>query len=574
MKQFRMIDILIPRWKPIVLSVVISIVSVVLQLLSPLIMKTLIDYGIPKKDLQIISLLVLGLVLVPILSTVLMSIARTIHIRVGGEITDALRMQLFEKILSFSPGTINRMKTGDLVGRFMRVTAEVGDYYVRQQLLPSLPSILMFVGVLSIMVSLNFVLTIISLIMIPVVYVSIRLLGKRSEKHMEDLSKVLEDGESYFTEMFQGVKTVQLFGRQNTERKRTQQWLRKAREIRNRAAVIETIWMQELISQFQLSLTIGILFAFGVYQIIEGRFSVGSLVAFIVYVPMLYESVRKIQTLYLGSRNVNPSLRRLEELYNKEEKIADPADPIVLPQINGDIEFRNVSFEYEKDRGQVKDLSFRIHPGEFIGIVGPTGGGKSTILDLILRFHDPHQGEIRIDGINVKQYSLQNLRSLIGLVTQDVFLWNRTIRENLLYANPEVTEEEIIEACKRAQIHDFIKELPHGYDTVIGERGVRLSGGERQRLAIAQVFLHKPDVLLLDEPTSALDAKTEAHLQRELENMYRGKTMIVVAHRLVTVQNADRIFVVDGGKIVEEGTHSELLNRKGVYYDLHRKQSM
>lgn len=353
MKQFRMIDILIPRWKPIVLSVVISIVSVVLQLLSPLIMKTLIDYGIPKKDLQIISLLVLGLVLVPIFSTVLMSIARTIHIRVGGEITDALRMQLFEKILSFSPGTINRMKTGDLVGRFMRVTAEVGDYYVRQQLLPSLPSILMFVGVLSIMVSLNFVLTIISLIMIPVVYVSIRLLGKRSEKHMEDLSKVLEDGESYFTEMFQGVKTVQLFGRQNTERKRTQQWLRKAREIRNRAAVIETIWMQELISQFQLSLTIGILFAFGVYQIIEGKFSVGSLVAFIVYVPMLYESVRKIQTLYLGSRNVNPSLRRLEELYNKEEKIADPADPIVLPQINGDIEFRNVSFEYEKDRGQV-----------------------------------------------------------------------------------------------------------------------------------------------------------------------------------------------------------------------------
>jgi len=206
--------------------------------------------------------------------------------------------------------------------------------------------------------------------------------------------------------------------------------------------------------------------------------------------------------------------------------------------------------------------------------VGPTGGGKSTILDLILRFYDPQEGEVLVDGINVKEYSLQNLRSLIGLVTQDVFLWNQTIRENLLYANPEVTEEEIIEACKRAQIHDFIKDLPNGYDTVVGERGVRLSGGERQRLAIARVFLHKPDVLLLDEPTSALDAKTEAQLQKDLENMYRGKTMIIVAHRLVTVQNADRIFVVDGGRIVEEGTHSELLVRKGVYYDLHQKQSM
>ena len=263
-------------------------------------------------------------------------------------------------------------------------------------------------------------------------------------------------------------------------------------------------------------------------------------------------------------------LKQLEDLLNIEEEITDPPNPVVLPRIRGEIEFRNFSFEYEEDRGQLKNLSFRIHPGEFIGIVGPSGGGKSTILDLILRFYDPHQGEVLVDGINVKKYSLQNLRSLIGLVTQDVFLWNQTIRENLLYA----TEEEVIEACKRAQIHDFIKDLPNGYDTVVGERGVRLSGGERQRLAIARVFLHKPDVLLLDEPTSALDAKTEARLQKELERMYRGKTMIVVAHRLVTVQNADRIFVVDKGRIIEEGTHSELLDRKGMYYDLQQKQSM
>lgn len=573
MRKIRLVDLLRSNSKLILLSIVTSLAAVASQLFTPWIMKTLIDYGIPKKDTQIIAFSILGLVLIPIFSTGFSFLTKTIHIKIGGEITDSLRKQVFEKIIGFSPRTINQMKTGDLVGRITRSCGEVGDLFVKHELLPALPAFFMILGILSVMFYLNVSLTIVSLVMVPAVYLSSRWISKKTEQNYERFSDALKKGDIYFTELFQGIKTVQLFGRQDLERKKTHKWLSETRSIQNRTAVVDT-WFRELLSQLQMSLGTGILFAFGIYQIIEGQLTIGSLIAFMVYVPMLHDSVKRIQVMYVGSKNVRPSLERIEELLNKEETITDPSDPIVLPRIYGGIEFRNVSFEYEEDRGQLNNLSFRIRPGEFIGIVGPTGGGKSTILDLILRFYDPQEGEVLVDGINVKEYSLQNLRSLIGLVTQDVFLWNQTIRENLLYANPEVTEEEIIEACKRAQIHDFIKDLPNGYDTVVGERGVRLSGGERQRLAIARVFLHKPDVLLLDEPTSALDAKTEAQLQKDLEDMYRGKTMIIVAHRLVTVQNADRIFVVDGGRIVEEGTHSELLVRKGVYYDLHQKQSM
>jgi len=241
-------------------------------------------------------------------------------------------------------------------------------------------------------------------------------------------------------------------------------------------------------------------------------------------------------------------------------------------KVNGKIDFQHVFFTYPDQRGGIQDVSFSIQPGEFVGIVGSTGGGKTTILDLLARFYQPHHGNIFLDGINIQDYPLQKLRSVIGVVMQDVFLWNRSIKENLLYAKPNTTMEEIKQVWQKAQILPFIQHLPHQWDNIIGERGVKLSGGEKQRLAIAQVLLRNPQVLLLDEPTSALDAVTESLLQDNLEQCFRGKTMMVVAHRLATIRNADRIIVIEEGKVIEMGTHAELIEKKGRYYQLYSEQ--
>jgi ABC-type multidrug transport system fused ATPase/permease subunit len=236
------------------------------------------------------------------------------------------------------------------------------------------------------------------------------------------------------------------------------------------------------------------------------------------------------------------------------------------------IEFQHVSFGYSNEREILQDVSFSVQPGEFIGIVGVTGGGKSTIIDLLLRFGHPSSGQILLDGHPLSTYRLEDYRKQVGLVPQDIFLWNRTIRENLLYVNPTATEEEMIKAAKQAQMMPLIENLPEGWETLIGDRGVRLSGGEKQRLAIARTLLRKPSILLLDEPTSALDARTEFLLQACLEEVYKDKTIIVVAHRLATVRNADRIFVVNQGRIEEAGSHEELMTKQGYYYELAKQQ--
>lgn len=563
--------LLLNRFKLILLGILLMIIGVVLNLIFPLIMKLIVDKAIPNQDTNLLILLIIGLIIIPILSTIFTSFTNIINIEIGGRITDDLREQMFEKIIRLSPKTLNDLKVGDIVGRITRSCGEVGEVYVKNELLPAISSFFMFIGILSFMCLLSWKLALTSLIMVPIIITASRWLGIKSEKKTRQLILLLSKADSYFTELISGMKIVQMFNQEDRERNYIKNWIKEHRKIRNQTTLIRN-WFMDILSQFEQSLGLGIVFAVGVWQIANNQLSIGSLIAFTVYIPQLYLSVENIQRAYVGTRNIKPSIQRVQEILNIPDDKIDQPNARLLKSMEGNIIFENVSFKYKDDRGGVQNISFTINPNEIIGIVGPTGGGKSTLLDLLMRFYEPEKGRILIDGIDSREYRLKDLRKQIGIVSQDIFLWNRTIRENLMYVSSNVSEYQIKKILEIVQISDFINNLPKGIDTIIGERGLGLSGGEKQRLAIARALLHNPKILLLDEPTSALDARTETVIQRQLKPIFNGKTVIIVAHRLATIQNADRILVIENGQVIEGGTHKELMKSKKTYYDLYIQQ--
>jgi ABC-type multidrug transport system fused ATPase/permease subunit len=427
------------------------------------------------------------------------------------------------------------------------------------------------IGILVFMLYFNLKLATVALAVVPFFLWFIHMVRRRFKEAARKLSEASNQYREYVTELVAGLKTVQMFNRERSELEKERELVHEKQKIR-RENQKRRVFGLNLIWSFTDSLGEGILFAVGAWLIWNHELSIGELLAFTSYVSQLYSSVNSIQYLYNQTIEVKPEMERLEEMLNLPEENVDVAEALPLKWVSGEIEFVGVSFRYTEEREVLKNVTFNIRPGEMVGIVGPTGGGKSTILDLLMRFYRPNGGEIRLDGRNIEEYCFRDYREKFGLVSQDIFLWNRSIRQNLLYVAPDAPEEELWHVLRVARLDGFVAGLPDGLDTVVGDRGVRLSGGERQRLAIARALLKNPDILLLDEPTAALDACTEAVLQRYLEQVYRGKTVIVVAHRLATVRGADRILVVSNGEIEETGTHEELMEKRGVYWQLYTEQ--
>lgn len=307
----------------------------------------------------------------------------------------------------------------------------------------------------------------------------------------------------------------------------------------------------------------------GGYFVYKKYIDFGDLVAYLLYIKMFMSPIRKLISFVEQYQSGVTGFKRYLELMDVEPE-KDKENAVVLNNVEGNIEFKNVGFKYDKNNHILQDISFKVKAGQTLALVGPSGGGKTTICNLIPRFYEIDEGDILIDGKSVYDVKIESLRKNIGVVQQEVFLFTGTIRDNILYGNPKASEEEIITAAKLANIHDFIEGLPKGYDTYIGERGVKLSGGQKQRLSIARVFLKNPPILILDEATSALDNTTEYLIQKSLEKLSRGRTTIVVAHRLSTIKKADEIMVLTDEGIQERGTHEELLRAKGIYSNLNK----
>lgn len=413
-------------------------------------------------------------------------------------------------------------------------------------------------------------LTLLALVVAPLMVGASFFIGKPLHLAAKLKREIESRIQSHLQQTLTGIPVVQAFVQEEREQERFRQFANDAVRAQQRSAVLGSI--NSLTSGLVATLGAGAILWFGARHVLEGTLTIGSLLVFFVYLTALHNQIKALAGVYTAWRTISASLERVLEMLEAEPEVSEQPGAAALPRGNGHIQFENVVFGYERGRPVLQDISFEARPGQTLAIVGPTGVGKSTLVGLLPRFFDPWEGSLRIDGRDVREVQLQSLRQHIGVVLQEPFLFPLTIAENIAYGRPEASTAEIEAAARAANAQAFIERLPRGYDTAIGERGATLSGGERQRLAIARALLRDAPILILDEPTSALDADTEALLMEALERLMAGRTTLLIAHRLSTVRRADRILVLQHGRIAESGTHAELLARGDFYARLHEIQ--
>ncbi len=493
--------------------------------------------------------------------------AKTGHI-MGAKIETDMRRDVFYHLQQLSTEFFNETKVGQIMAR---ITSDLFDITEFSHHCPEEYFIgaIKIVFAFSVLISINIPLTLILFTLIPLMIYTASKYNLRMRKsfmaqrnHIGELNSRIEDS-------LLGVKVVKAFTNEDAE---------KEKFDRDNDAFLEIkkITYHNMAGFFAITRAFdGLMYlsviALGGWFLISGNITAGDLVAYVLYVGTLLTTVRRIVEFTEQFQKGMTGIERFNEILRTDIDIFDEDDAIEIQNPRGEIIFENVSFGYEEKSGDVlSKINLKIKAGEKVALVGPSGGGKTTLCSLLPRFYDVEDGSITIDGINIKNIKLKNLRKSIGLVQQDVYLFSGTVYENIAYGRLGASMEEIIEASKLAGAYDFIMALPEGFDTYVGERGVKLSGGQKQRISIARVFLKNPPILLLDEATSALDNTSERLVQESLERLSEGRTTLTIAHRLSTIQGADRILVLDGGKIVEEGSHSDLLAAKGEYFKLHQ----
>ena len=491
---------------------------------------------------------------------------KTGHI-MGAKIETDMRYDVFQHLQKLSDSYFNETKVGQIMAR---ITSDLFDITEFSHHCPEE----YFIGLIKIIVSfailvrLNTLLTVILFLSIPLMIVFASKYNRRMRKGFKEQKHHIGVLNADIEDSLLGVKVVKSFANEDVEIEKFQKGNKKFLDIKSET-YSSMAGFNTITKAFDGIMYI-IVVLFGGLFLVEGKMSSGDIVAFILYVQTLLTTVRRIVEFTEQFQRGMTGIERFTEIMDQDIEIFDDEDAVDLENVKGKIEIKNVSFKYNNNNENVlNNISFTINPGQKIALVGPSGGGKTTLCNLIPRFYDVEDGEILVEGIDVRKIKLQSLRSNIGMVQQDVYLFSGTVRENILYGKPDATEQEIIDASKAAGASDFIMNLENGFDTYVGERGVMLSGGQKQRISIARVFLKNPPILILDEATSALDNKSEFIVQKSLENLAKGRSSLTIAHRLTTVQNADLILVLTEEGIIERGTHQQLMEQKGYYYNLY-----
>lgn len=514
----------------------------------------------------VLGLMVLCLLLVHIINTALTILRGRITVRTGQNIVYDLRSTLFKNLQHLSVTFYDRYPTGSLISRITQDTGALQGFLANDVYFFAV-NILLLLGISVILLQMNWRLALLTLIPAPLIltlvgfvwgyiYTNFRRLWHRWSRFVSVLSDSLS-----------GIRVVKAFAQEHKEEERFDKRASALFEAATRAEQTQATFspiLSTLISSTSL-----IVLYFGGRNIVGGEISTGTLFAFLSALGMLFGPLQVVMQMSNSIASALAASERVFEIMDMEtEELNEGEGKVSLPYIYGNVEFRNVTFGYDKYQPILHNINLKVRAGEMVGIVGPSGAGKTTIINLICRFYLPTEGEILIDGVDIRDISLRDLRSQIGLVPQEPFLFRGTIAENIAYSRVDVRPEEIIRAAKAANAHHFITYFPEGYDTVVGERGARLSGGERQRIAIARALVHNPRILILDEATSAVDTEAEKQIQEALARLVRGRTTFAIAHRLSTLRIADRIIVLKGGRIVEQGTNEELLSRNGEYKKL------
>jgi ATP-binding cassette subfamily B protein len=569
----RLVSYLKPYWKQVVCLSGLTFISTALGLLPPYLNKPLMDVvlapkGIPRpleERLKLLGFLVLILVLSRALGSGLSAVQGWLSAWLGNRITHDIRCRLYEHLQYLSLRFFDKRQLGTVISRVNQDTGRLQEFLVwgSQDLAINL---LLIVGIGTMLFVMNWKLALLVLVPAPAVGVASTSFWKRIRFYMRRFFHRWSRLNATLNESLTGLKVVKAFAQEPREVRRFKS---QSTDLAATSIQAERAWAF-LFSGMSFLIMIGMMLVWfvGGRQVLFGKMSLGTLMAFIMYVGMFYRPVEAMSWLINFSSRSLTAAERVFEILDTRPEIQEAKDAVPMPQIEGHIEFREVVFGYDKHKPVLKGISFDVKPGEMIGLVGHSGAGKTTTVNLICRFYDVDEGEILIDGVPIKRIKLEDLRRQMGIVPQDTFLFSGTIAENIAYAKPDATREEIIRAAKIANAHEFIVKKPDGYETVIGEGGQGLSSGEKQRIAIARAVLRDPRILILDEATSQVDVETERKIQEAIARLVKGRTTIAIAHRLATLRNADRLIVLKEGEIAEIGSHDELIERKGEFHRL------
>ncbi len=551
------------------LATVAVLIASAIWLTVPLGLRELLDAVFEAGNRDLLNLLAIGLLGLFILQA-LFSFTGNYHLEWVGErvITD-LRKNVYEHLHKLGFKFYAERRLGEITSR---LTNDVGS--IRTALTDSLPQMFTItfslIGSVALMVVLNWRLSIVIFLTVPLITIATRYFGQKIRILSRSIQDDLAESTAVAEDALGAIRLVKAFVREDYEVNRYNHAVEKLFGTARRKVVLTQLFWSGVGILFMSTLIV--IFWYGGIEVLAGRLTAGDLVAFIIYALNISRSVSQTSRLYAAINTAAGATERIFELLEEIPEIEDSPGAKIVGHVKGAIRAENVWFSYDENRPVLKEISFEAEPGQTIALVGPSGAGKTTLLNLIPRFYDPHEGSITLDGTHIKNFQLKSLRDKIAMVPQEVHLFGTSVKENIRYGNLNATDDEIIDSATAANAHLFITDMPEGYDSLIGEKGVKLSGGQKQRLAIARAILKNPAILLLDEATSSLDSESEAQVQEALYRLMKHRTTFVIAHRLSTVQNADRILVLDDGRIVESGTHAELITNDGLYSHLYALQ--
>ncbi len=542
------------------------ILTSAITLILPMIVKDMINATLVTNDSDLLNSRTWDLVIVISLQLVFAVLTNFILGFVANRVTADFRIEFFQHVQRLSLSFFQNRRVGELLSRLGN------DITVIQNALVTIPvavlrQTIMLIGGLAIIFYLNWKLTGLILLILPPLMLFARIFGRRLRKLAEKVQDQLAGAAVVLEEVASSIQVVKSYTREPYEQKRFEEGIETALE-----AEIEKLKISSFFGPFILFLTFMVsasLVWYGGHQVMQGQTSYGELAAFFLYAIIIAGPIGTFVRLYTQVQESLGAVRRVYEILDTPPEILQPENPVRLERIEGRIEFKEVLFAYHDDQSVLHNVSFKIEPGQRAALVGPSGAGKSTIVALLHRFFDAGSGAICLDGQDIKTLDLQTYLGQVALVPQDTILFGGTVRENILYGKLEATEEEVIQAARSAHAHEFISQLEKGYDTSVGEKGVKLSGGERQRIAIARAVLKDPKILILDEATSSLDTQSESLIQDALEKLMKNRTTFIIAHRLSTVHHADQILVLDKGALKESGTHQSLMQTEGLYHKLY-----
>ncbi|WP_395676480.1 ABC transporter ATP-binding protein [Inquilinus sp.] len=558
-----------PYRRLFVLDFSCAVVSGLLELGFPIAVKIFVDSLLPSQNWTLIVLASIGLLAIYVANTGLMAIVTYWGHMLGINIETEMRRKAFDHLQKLSFGFFDNQKTGHLVGRLTKDLEEIGEvaHHGPEDLFIA---VMTFVGAFALMLSVNLHLALITAAIVPLTAWVTTRYGGRMTRNWQALYGRVGNFNHRIEENVGGIRVVQAFANEDHERRlfaEDNQGYRRTKLDAYRIMAASTS-----LSYLSMRLTQMVVMIAGAYFVLTGQLSEGGFVGFLLLVGVFFRPIDKINSVIETYPKGIAGFRRYTQLLDTEPDIVDRPGAAAVSGLKGEIRYEGVSFGYSAEKPVLRDIDLAIHPGETIAFVGPSGAGKTTICSLLPRFYEVQAGRITIDGIDIRDMTLASLRGQIGIVQQDVFLFAGTIRENIAYGRLGASDADIAEAARRARLDGVIAGLPEGLSTVIGERGVKLSGGQKQRLAIARMFLKNPPILILDEATSALDTETEKAIQQSLAELSQGRTTLVIAHRLATIQDADRIVVVDESGIAEQGRHQDLVAARGIYRRLHDAQ--